>query len=69
MRKATGKYYTGNPGKYESVTGYFHQWAAQYEEFESGPGNRTVALIEDEQTGKIRECFPETVAFIEGVKP
>jgi len=34
-------------------TGLFHQWANAYEEFESGPGNYTVALIEVVQSGGI----------------
>lgn len=28
------------------VTGKFHQWGVDYEEFETGPGNFSVAIVE-----------------------
>jgi len=46
-----------------TLEGNFHQWGAKYEEFSSGPGNYTVALVED-STGQIRECLPEDVRFL-----
>lgn len=44
--------------------GIFHQWANTYEEFESGAGNYTVALVEIE-SGEIVEVLPSKITFIE----
>lgn len=46
-------------------TGLFHQWANAYEEFESGPGNYTVALIEIVQPGGgiMIEVLPSNLRF------
>ena len=30
----------------ETVKGKFHQWGVNFEEFESGPANYTVAIVE-----------------------
>lgn len=30
----------------DSEPGYFHQWGNLFEEFEAGPGNCTVAIVE-----------------------
>ena len=43
--------------------GLFHQWANSYEEFESGPGNYTIALVEIED-GTIVEILPYNIKFI-----
>lgn len=43
--------------------GLFHQWANSYEEFESGPGNYTIALVEIED-GTIIEVLPCNIKFI-----
>lgn len=44
--------------------GIFHQWANAYEEFESGAGNYTVALVEI-SPGEIKEVLPSNIKFIE----
>jgi hypothetical protein len=49
-----------------SNAGYFHQWANAYEEFESGAGNYTVAIIELSD-GKIVEVLPSNVMFVDAV--
>lgn len=46
------------------ATGTFHQWGACYEEFESGPGNYTVAIVEMEG-GTVKEFMPTDIKFIE----
>lgn len=51
MRKCKGKYtdYDEKERKFvnrEFEDGIFHQWGADYEEFESGPGNYTVGIVE-----------------------
>ena len=42
--------------------GKFHQWGCSYEEFESGAGNFTVALIEIDD-GTIEEVLPSNLKF------
>lgn len=43
--------------------GVFHQWASAYEEFETGAGNYTVALVELEN-GEMVEVLPTNIKFI-----
>ena len=67
MRRCTAKHYRRTvSGKYETVeiTGSFHQFAPKYDEFEAGPGNHTVAIVED-QDGQVWECAVSTVKFLE----
>ncbi len=45
-----------------SVGGIFHRWGDAYEEFQSGPGNYTTAIIELPD-GKIVTALPEDVQF------
>lgn len=42
----------------------FHQWGGEYEEFESGPGNYTVALVEFAD-GTIETVLPDCVRFLD----
>ena len=44
--------------------GEFHQWGSDYEEFETGPGNYTVGIVEDSD-GKIHQPFPENIVFLD----
>ena len=44
--------------------GLFHQWAASYEEFESGAGNFTVAIVEMPD-GTIQEVLPTNLKFVD----
>lgn len=48
MRTCKGRYWTsGSNGHYEEFeNGIFHQWGSNYEEFESGAGNYSVAIVE-----------------------
>lgn len=55
-------------GKAEDVLGYFHQWGINYEEFETGPGNFTTAIIETFD-GSVVSCPAETVQFLDGEVP
>ena len=48
----------------EEMEGVFHQWGYAYEEFESGPGNYTVAIVEDNE-GRIHEILPSKIIFID----
>lgn len=50
------KYLTRVPGK-------FHCWGSSYKEFESGPGNYSVAIIELED-GRIKQIVPDDVQFV-----
>lgn len=49
MRKCKGSTFVYSDGKWNRENfelGYFHQWGVNYEEFESGPGNYSVAIVE-----------------------
>lgn len=46
----------------EIVTGKFHQWGSSYEEFEGGPGNFTIAIVEMPD-GSIITPQPEDIVF------
>lgn len=51
LRKCSFKIHTkGN--NWKEVTGWFHQWGCDFEEFSDGPGNFTTAIVEDD-TGKV----------------
>jgi hypothetical protein len=45
------------------VDGLFHQWGSEYEEFETGAGNYSVALIELDD-GTIEAFLPQLIKFI-----
>ncbi len=47
-----------------SNEGLFHQWGNSYEEFESGAGNYSVALVELPD-GTIAEVLPSNIKFID----
>jgi hypothetical protein len=49
--------------KVEDGEGVFHTWGSDYEEFESGPGNYTTAVIE-RADGKIETPPAHMVEFI-----
>lgn len=44
--------------------GLFHQWGCSYEEFESGAGNFTVAIIELPD-GTIEQVLPSNLKFVD----
>lgn len=49
MRKCRGKYNKYVNGIHETIEfelGYFHQFGCNYEEFDNGPGNYSVAIVE-----------------------
>lgn len=54
--------------KAEDVLGYFHRWGVNYEEFETGPGNFTTAIIETFD-GSVVSCPAETVQFLDREAP
>lgn len=63
LRPCKGIYYY--KGEKSEVTGLFHGWASDYEEFcDYGPGNFTVALIELDD-GRVLPCRPETIQFLD----
>ncbi|WP_423731644.1 hypothetical protein [Hafnia paralvei] len=45
------------------VTGLFHQWGVNYEEFETGAGNYTVGIIELDD-GTVEALLPNQIKFI-----
>lgn len=70
MRKCKGRYGVYENGKWEEKEfemGYFHQWGTDYEEFESGPGNYSVAIVEL-PGGKIVTPTPRDIEFIDFIQ-
>lgn len=59
------KYRVYNPVTRQFVEGEgnFHQWAASYVEFETGPGNFTFAIVEKDD-GTIVDPTPSEVQFL-----
>lgn len=47
--------------------GKFHQWGLDYDEFEVGPGNKSVAIVES-LSGDVLLIDPEYVTFDEPSK-
>jgi len=47
-----------------NTDGVFHQWGCGYEEFESGPGNYTVGIVELTD-GTVESVLPQHLKFIE----
>lgn len=45
-----------------SKRGMFHKWGVSYEEFEAGPGNFTVAIVEFED-GTVEMVLPSNLKF------
>lgn len=60
LRPCNAKVY--KDGKYQNVFGWFHRWSESYEEFETGPGNFPVAIIELHD-GQTVLCPAENVKF------
>lgn len=46
-----------------SGIGYFHQWGIKMVEFETGPGQYTVGIIETAK-GQVMEIEPEGIQFL-----
>lgn len=45
-----------------TVTGHFHGWGSAYEEFDAGPGNFTIGIVELDD-GQIETFIPELIKF------
>ena len=70
MRKCKGKLLVCKNGKYEEEKfelGFFHEWGVNYEEFESGAGNYSVAIVELPD-GKIITPLAEDIQFLDLIK-
>ena len=66
MRKVKFKQFINNKTTGFDFDGMFHQWGNSYEEFESGPGNLTTAIIEMGD-GSIKEVLPTHLIFIDAI--
>ncbi len=68
MRKVTYKYQELHKtiNRMATITGegFFHGWGVNYEEFEMGAGNFSVAIIE-RKDGSIIELSPSSIKFVE----
>jgi len=49
----------------DAAEGKFHGWGVEYEEFENGPGNYTVAIVEMPD-GSVQTLVPFLVRFLDG---
>lgn len=70
MRKCKGKVNIYTNGMQQEQTfdlGYFHEWGCNYEEFEIGAGNYSVAIVELPD-GKIITPSPNDIEFIDKIK-
>ena len=66
MRKCKGRYY--KKGQYHDFEmGYFHQWGCNYEEFETGAGNYSVAIVEL-PNGEIVMPMADDIQFLNEVE-
>jgi hypothetical protein len=68
MRKVlTYTWVKGDDNKYHKIIdkpGLFHKWGVDFEEFESGPGNYSTAIIEMED-GTIENIRADMIKFID----
>ncbi|WP_312998282.1 hypothetical protein [Leclercia sp.] len=46
-----------------TIEGLFHQWGSDFEEFETGPGNVTVAIVEFPD-GTVETFPPHNIKFL-----
>lgn len=51
--------------KEDAGEGKFHGWGVEYEEFENGPGNYSVAIVEMAD-GTIQTLMPWAIRFLDG---
>ncbi|SIR83855.1 hypothetical protein SAMN05216509_5315 [Pseudomonas sp. B10] len=51
----------------DAAEGKFHGWGVEYEEFESGPGNFSVAIVEMAD-GTIQTLMPWAIRFLDSDK-
>ncbi|HEN8710601.1 TPA: hypothetical protein U8203_000244 [Pseudomonas putida] len=49
----------------DAAEGKFHGWGVEYEEFESGPGNYSVAIVEMAD-GTVQTLMPWAIRFLDG---
>ncbi len=56
---------SGNYGYVPTEHGWFHGWGVNYEEFENGPGNYSVAIVEFAD-GKVETFVPAHIRFTDG---
>jgi len=63
MRKVKCKIWDKETKQYIVAEGLFHQWGCDYEEFEGGPGNYTVGIVEL-LDGRIIRTEPPNIQFL-----
>lgn len=51
-------------GVIENGKAMFHAWGVEYEEFENGPGNYTVAIVENPD-GSVETFMPHLIVFLD----
>jgi hypothetical protein len=51
-------------GTEDAAEGKFHSWGVEYEEFENGPGNYSVAIVEMAD-GTVQTLMPWAIRFLD----
>ena len=66
MRKCKGRYYKKRQ-YHDFETGYFHQWGCNYDEFETGAGNYSTAIVEL-PNGEVVMPVADDIQFLDTVE-
>ena len=56
---------TGMSDYVPAEVGRFHAWGCEYQEFEAGPGNYSVAIVEFAD-GSVQTFLPFRIRFLDG---
>lgn len=65
LRRCKGRYYF--QGRWHGFElGYFHRWGSNFEEFENGAGNYSIAIVELPD-GKVIMPTPDNIVFLEAI--
>ncbi len=65
MRKCKCAFWDRDTKSEIKTEGLFHCWGTDFVEFESGPGNYTIAIVEL-PGGRIVKSAPTDIRFLEG---
>jgi hypothetical protein len=49
--------------KEEDFRGFFHCWSVDFEEFETGPGQHPIAIVEEKTSGEVKLVYPTRIRF------
>jgi hypothetical protein len=64
MRKCKFKEWNHETKSYNEDIGWFHQWGSDFKEYESGPSNVTLGIIERDD-GRVVAVHLENITFLD----